>query len=95
MTQGQLAEVLRKSLSTVKHIEHGNVRFQARLLEQIARALHCSVAELHRPLDAPLPRMRLRHHHFFSRVIEEPPENVEGTSFATPMIARRLAELLS
>lgn len=65
LSQGHLALDAVMSRNSVSRIETGRSAYPADLLERLAKALHCDVAEFFRPLDAPVPRQRLPHHRMF------------------------------
>jgi transcriptional regulator with XRE-family HTH domain len=61
ITQVALAEEVGTTRAVISYLERGKAhRISADVLMRIARALHCSVAELHLPPDAPVPRLRSR-----------------------------------
>jgi transcriptional regulator with XRE-family HTH domain len=59
-SQAELAAAIHTSSSTIQHIEHGRSDTRPARLEALAKALHCSVADLLAPLDAPMPRVKFR-----------------------------------
>lgn len=61
MTQAALAEEVDTTRAVISYLERGKAhRISTEVLARIARALHCSVAELHAPPEAPIPRPRSR-----------------------------------
>ena len=54
ISQAELAAALGVSKAAIGHYEHGRVRLTVPRLEQLARALHCRVADLLAPLDTPV-----------------------------------------
>jgi transcriptional regulator with XRE-family HTH domain len=57
MTQGYLGEAIGVSKHAVYHFENGHRRITAEHLERLAVALHCGVAGLLAPVEAPIPRI--------------------------------------
>lgn len=60
MSQAALATAVGTTRSIMFHVEHGRTRIGVDLAERIATALHCSLDDLRAPLDAPIPRSRVR-----------------------------------
>ena len=60
MSQAALATAVGTTTSILFHVEHGHTRIGLEMAEQLAAALHCSLDDLRAPLDAPIPRIRLR-----------------------------------
>lgn len=59
MTQVALADHVGTTRDVISYLERGKAhRISADVLTRIARALRCSVAELHLPPEAPIPRLR-------------------------------------
>lgn len=61
MTQAALADLVGTTRAVISYLERGKAhRISTEVLARIARALHCSVAELHAPPNAPIPRLRAK-----------------------------------
>jgi transcriptional regulator with XRE-family HTH domain len=60
MSQAALSAAIGASKYAVFHLEQGQSRIGVERLERLAAALQCPVAALRAPLEAPVPRMRVR-----------------------------------
>jgi transcriptional regulator with XRE-family HTH domain len=60
MTRRELAAALRVNLSTITRLENGQLTADDEWLAKLARALHCSIADLRAAVGQPPPKVRFR-----------------------------------